>query len=105
MRGNILPQRMATMAISYEEAHPPKESPHKARLNKMIQDLVKFSPHIVKTSDHIEKTLTEMSRLLNPRNPHIDNDQHILRQAGGVDVIVKICANELTPIGHVICSH
>lgn len=30
---------MARIAVEYEETHPTKESPHKARMQKMIQGI------------------------------------------------------------------
>lgn len=56
---------MNRLAHGYEEPYPVKESPHKARMNKMVLDL---KNHILnRNHEQIEKNLAELSRLLNPK--------------------------------------
>lgn len=67
---------MARIAVEYEETHPTKESPHKARMQKMIQgtafaylylsaDLK--NQQLTKNYAEIEKTLNAMAKVLIPK--------------------------------------
>lgn len=58
-------KRMASLARDYTDATPIKESPHKTKMIKFVQDLKNFLQN--KNFDLVEKTLIELSRLLHPR--------------------------------------
>ena len=58
-------KRMSRAALEYEETHPTKESPHKARMNKIINE--SKNQQLTKNYDMLEKNLHELARLLNPK--------------------------------------
>jgi hypothetical protein len=96
----LMVKRMQRLGTKYEETHPPKDSPHKGRMNKMIQDLK--NAYSLKHHEQTEKTLVELIKLLNPKNPQIENDQHVLRQTGGIDSIMRIGTDVAAPSRFVI---
>lgn len=58
-------QRMATRALEYSDNTPTKESPHKGRINKLLQDLK--NPQQSKNYEYIEKNLNDLLKLLTPK--------------------------------------
>jgi hypothetical protein len=57
---------MNRLSLEYVEPHPLKDSPHKPKLAKIIQDINKYQQYN-KNFELIEKTLVELSKLLNPK--------------------------------------
>lgn len=78
-------------------------------MTKMKDDLIRMSDtHVFERNfEHIEKTLSELARILNPKacknhfvvnhwlqRSHNEIDQHVLRQIGGIDIIIKLITTE-----------
>lgn len=88
---------MNRLSLEFAEPHPIKDSPHKPKIVKIIQDISKYQQYN-KNFELIEKALIELSKFLNPKNNHIEHNQHIMRQCSGLEVVIKLCSlPDLTP--------
>eukprot|EP01105_Mastigella_eilhardi_P028873 TRINITY_DN9835_c0_g1_i2.p1 TRINITY_DN9835_c0_g1~~TRINITY_DN9835_c0_g1_i2.p1 ORF type:complete len:1137 (-),score=293.56 TRINITY_DN9835_c0_g1_i2:3462-6470(-) len=85
-------QRLSANAMSFEDSFPQKDSPHKARMAKLLQDL----KNQTKTHNYaqMEVTLSGFKPFLNKKGAQAEVDQHVLRQTGCIDALVKIVTSQ-----------
>lgn len=93
-RAKRIKQRIAQLALSYVEPgiHPPRESPHKTRMMKFVQDLRNLLAK--KSFSTMGSVLGDISRTVTSKGVLAEVDLQVYRQVGGLETIVNVCAQE-----------
>jgi hypothetical protein len=87
-------QRIGQLSLSYVEPgiHPPRESPHKLRIVRLVQDLRGLLPK--KNFNSMEAVLANISRTLTAKGVLAEVDLQVFRQVGGLELVVNICGTQ-----------